>query len=95
MAKAMRYFCGTIERESEKAVLVSYISYVSVSNPDVMETSTVWLPKSQIEVYHHFVDTDGSYVWKVPAWLTAKNNLPATAKKIVDEVIRSARNHAA
>lgn len=95
MAKAMRYFIGTIERETEKAVLVEYCYYVDVKDPDKEYLTTVWLPKSQIEVYHQFTDGDRATVWKVPLWLMNKNHLPNVTKAIVDKVIRAAKGRAA
>lgn len=95
MAKAMRYFVGTIKRETEKAVLVNYIYATDTMNPDMEYTTDVWLPKSQIEVYHQFTDGDKATVWKVPLWLMNKNHLPNITKAIADEVIRSAKDRAA
>ena len=95
MAKAMRYFVGTIERETEKAVLVEYVYHVDVKDPDKEYLTTVWLPKSQIEVYHQFTSGDEATIWKVPLWLMKKNNLPAGTKQIVDQLIKSAENRVA
>ena len=90
MAKAMRYFIGTIKRETEKAVLVEYHYYVDVLDPDKEYTTTVWLPKSQIEVYHQFASGDEATIWKVPLWLCNKNRLTTITKKIADQVKNTA-----
>ena len=90
MAKAMRYFIGTIERETEKAVLVEYCYYVDVKDPDKEYLTTVWLPKSQIEVYHQFTSGDKATIWKVPLWLCNKNRLTTITKKIADQVKNTA-----
>ena len=90
MAKAMRYFIGTIERETEKAVLVEYCYYVNMMDPDKEYLTTVWLPKSQIEVYHQFESGDKATIWKVPLWLMNKNHLPAITKKIADQAKKAA-----
>jgi hypothetical protein len=95
MAKAMRYFVGTIKRETEKAVLVEYCYHVDVLDPDKEYLTTVWLPKSQIEVFHQFTSGDESTIWRVSLWLMNKNHLPSIPKKIVDEVMRSERNRVA
>lgn len=87
MAKAMRYFVGSIERETEKAVLVNYIYHVSVIDPDKEYSTTVWLPKSQIEVYHQFESGDKATVWRVPSWLCDKNHLSTVPRRIVDSLI--------
>lgn len=84
---AMRYFCGTIERETDKAVCVNYIYHVDICNPDVEYAKTVWLPKSQIEVYHQFTDGDKSTVWRVPPWLCTKNHMITIPKRTVDSLI--------
>ncbi len=80
---AVRYFVGKVERETAKAVLVSFIYYVDVLNPDDEYTATVWLPKSQIETYKEGSDCTA---WRVPLWLCNKNHLPIMPKRIVDEV---------
>ena len=87
MAKAIRYFIGSIERETEKAVLANFCYHVDEVTLQEY-TANAWLPKSQIEVYYQFEDGDKATVWKVPLWLMNKNHLPSTAKKTVDEVIR-------
>ena len=90
MAKATRYFIGTIERETEKAVLVEYCYYVDVKDPDKEYLTTVWLPKSQIEVYHQFTSGDKATIWKVPLWLCNKNRLTTITKKIADQAKNTA-----
>lgn len=81
MAKAVRYFCGTITRETAKAVLVDYIAYEHRGEYVHVE---VWLPKSQIEVYKQYTDGDMLTIWRVPLWLVNKNNLTTITKKAAD-----------
>lgn len=85
---AVRYFIATPERETEKAIRVSYIYHVDICNPDAEYTTTVWLPKSQIEVYAALTKaSDNSVIYKVPAWLVKKNHLDmgCITKKMADE----------
>lgn len=85
-----RYFIGTPERETEKAVQVSYVYYVDICNPDIDHITTVWLPKSQIEVYAALSKaSDNSVIYKVPAWLVRKNRLDmgCITKKMADEAV--------
>lgn len=89
MAAAKRHFIGTIERETEKAVLVEYCYYVDVLDPDREYLDKVWLPKSQIEVYHQFESGDRATIWAIPAWLAKKNNLPTQTKKFTDDFLKS------
>lgn len=84
MAKAMRYFVGTVERETAKAVLVRFIYHVDSLTLEE-HTATAWLPKSQIEEYRVWNDCT---VWRVPLWLCNKNGLPTMPKRVVDEVDR-------
>ena len=95
MAKASRYFVGTIKRETERAVLVNYIYATDIMNPDKEYTTDVWLPKSQIDVYHQFEGGDEATVWKVPLWLCNKNNLVTIPKKNIDDLIRYERDKVA
>lgn len=85
MAKAMRYFVGTIKRETEKAVLVEYCYHVDVLDPDKEYLTTVWLPKSQIEVY---ADLSNCVAYKVPLWLCNKNGLTTIPKRIIDKLAK-------
>ena len=89
MAAAKRHFIGTIERETEKAVLVNYIYATDTMNHDKEYTKDVWLPKSQIEVYHQFESGDRATIWAIPAWLAKKNNLPTQSKKLTDDFLKS------
>jgi hypothetical protein len=87
---AVRYFIATPERETERAIKVSYIYHVDTYNPDVVYTTTVWLPKSQIEVYAALSKAnDNSVIYKVPAWLVKKNHLEmgCITKKMADEAV--------
>ena len=85
MAKAMRYFVGKAERETAKAILVSFIYHVDVVTLEE-HTATVWLPKSQIEVYK---DGSNCTAWRVPLWLCNKNGLATMPKRVVDEAFAS------
>ena len=85
---ATRYFIATPERETEKAVKVSYVYHVDICNPDAEYTTTVWLPKSQIEVFAVLSKaSDGGVIYKVPSWLVKKNHLDAgcITKKMAEE----------
>lgn len=84
----VRYFIATPERETEKAILVSYIYHVDTCNPDAVYETTTWLPKSQVEVYAALSKaSDGGVIYKVPAWLVKKNNLDmgCITKKMAEE----------
>lgn len=85
MAKAMRYLVGTTERETERAILVSFTYHVDVVTLE-RYSAKAWLPKSQIEVYK---EGSNCTVWRVPLWLCNKNGLSTTPKKVVDEVFAS------
>lgn len=86
MAKAMRYILGGIERETEKAILAKFLVYCDCFTGDE-EWMKVWLPKSQIELYHQFTDGDKATIWKAPLWLVKKNSIPTTTKAFADELI--------
>lgn len=83
MAKAMRYFVAKVERETDKAILARYIYAIDTYGGEE-HTATVWLPKSQIEVY---ADLGNCTAYKVPLWLCNKNHLSTSTKKIVDEIL--------
>lgn len=88
---AVRYFVATPESETEKAVKVSYIYHVDLCNPDAEYATTVWLPKSQIEVYAVLSKaSDGSVIYKVPSWLVKKNHLDmgCITKKMADDATK-------
>lgn len=80
---AKKYFTGRIARETEKAIQAEYIYHVDALTL-AEYTAKVWLPKSQIEVYHQY--GDGTMVWALPAWLANKNHIGDT-KKLTDSII--------
>ena len=68
--KALR--TGYIQRETERAILIE------VSTGDMRGTLRgVWLPKSQVEIYHREDGRITDYVILIPGWLDRRNSLGA------------------